>query len=88
MLLAGATWTPTGAQPPADGSLYATHSGVLEIGGVALKCYRLNDGSAVFDADDLARFFGFESVDALRADVARLGFEMKEPESFAVDNER
>lgn len=36
---------------------YATHSGVLKIGDIELKCYRLNNGMAVFDADDIENFF-------------------------------
>lgn len=40
---------------------YATHEGSLNIFGVDLKCYRLSDGRAVFDADDVHRFFGLTS---------------------------
>lgn len=36
---------------------YATHSGVLAICGHELRCYRLNTGHAVFDADDVKKFF-------------------------------
>jgi hypothetical protein len=42
---------------------FATHKGVLEIAGISLRCYRLNDGSAIFDADDIKVLLeGFESV--------------------------
>lgn len=40
-----------------DGLPYATHSGILKIFGVQLRCYRLNDGRAIFDADDFDRLF-------------------------------
>lgn len=33
----------------------ATHHGVLDIAGVKLNCYRLDDGRAIVDADDFAR---------------------------------
>ena len=39
---------------------YATHAGVLHIGEYSLKCYRLSDGRAIFDADDFLRFWGEE----------------------------
>jgi hypothetical protein len=39
------------------GELYATHIGTLQLMGLELRCYRLNNGQAVFDADDIARFF-------------------------------
>lgn len=41
-----------------DGILYATHEGQLEIFGSTIRCYQLNDGQRVFDADDLARIVG------------------------------
>ena len=42
-------------------ALYATHEGVLEITpALVLRCYTLNDGSRVFDADDIAAFFASE----------------------------
>ncbi|TFY97518.1 hypothetical protein [Ramlibacter rhizophilus] len=50
-------WRETGQQPSAENLPYATHSGVLEIMGHRLRCYRLNTGQAVFDADDVHRFF-------------------------------
>ena len=37
---------------------YATHSGELSIMGHRFKCYRLNTGEAVFDADDVHAFLG------------------------------
>lgn len=51
--------------PPTESDLpYATHSGVLRIGTCELKCYRLNTGEAIFDADDLIRFFGGDVEEA------------------------
>lgn len=47
---------PENLQP---GVLYATHSGVLKIAeGVELKCYQLDDGRRVLDADDVHEFLG------------------------------
>lgn len=37
---------------------WATHEGVLEIGGIRLRCYRLNTGQAIFNADDVNELFG------------------------------
>ncbi len=45
--------------PPCDpDGLYATHEGVLEVGGASLKAYTLNDGRRILDAADVLRFFG------------------------------
>jgi hypothetical protein len=56
-------WTPVdGALANAGADLpYATHAGLLKIGALELRCYRLNTGMAVFDADDVKRFFGMEA---------------------------
>lgn len=54
--LKGVDWVATGNEP-ADGGLVATHEGVWRIGGVEIKCYRLNNGEAVVDADDFLKFF-------------------------------
>ena len=57
MMLGGIAWTQSDAEPPTDSDLpYATHSGVWEIGGRSLKCYRLNTGQAIFDAQDMESF--------------------------------
>lgn len=46
----------------ADGIPHVTHSGVLDFVGYKFRCYRLSDGTRIFDADDLnAAFFGDES---------------------------
>lgn len=42
--------------PPTDGTLYATHSGVLEIAGHKLRCFRLSNGQAVFEETDFLAF--------------------------------
>jgi hypothetical protein len=43
--------------PIEDNLPYATHSGVLKIGDYSLRCYRLSNGQAVFNADDFEKFF-------------------------------
>ena len=60
MTLDGITWTAVSPKNPSehdDGLPYATHEGVFEIMGHKLRCYRLNTGQAVFDADDVEAFF-------------------------------
>ena len=60
MMLSGVTWKErTGEIPPDnEGGLYATHEGVLIIMDVSFRCYRLNNGQAVLDADDVHRWLG------------------------------
>lgn len=41
-----------------DGLPYATHVGVLEIGEYKFRCYRLNTGEAILNAEDVHAFFG------------------------------
>lgn len=56
-LLDAVEWTPTGAAPSND-LPYATHSAVLLIEGLPpLRCYQLNTGERVFDADDVTDWF-------------------------------
>lgn len=43
---------------PAEGLPYATHRGILRIMGAELECFILSDGSRIFTAESLARFFG------------------------------
>lgn len=60
MMLNGVEWVHNpDAAPDADSPdlPYATHSGVLTILDKQFRCYRLNDGRAIFDADDFANFF-------------------------------
>ena len=40
-----------------DGIPYATHWGEMDFMGHTLRCYRLSDGRAVINADDLDEFF-------------------------------
>ena len=76
MMLNGAMWTAIEAPPVADGSTYATHSGVLEIPGFgSCRCWRLSNGRATLDAHDMARLFGFDSPEGLAAEMERLGYE-------------
>jgi hypothetical protein len=58
MMLNGVQWEASPKQEQTDPDMpYATHSGILEISGFKLRCYRLNDGRAVFEAGDLTEFF-------------------------------
>jgi hypothetical protein len=63
-MMDGLDWIPVdGACAGGDTDLpYATHSGVLKIGAMELRCYRLNTGMAVFEADDVNKFFGGEGA--------------------------
>ena len=36
---------------------YVTHEGKLEIDGFVFRCYRLSSGDAVFEAEDIERWF-------------------------------
>ena len=67
MMLDGVQWVPAGERPDGpdnhDGLPYATHEGVLDIMGHKMRCYRLNNGQAVFSADDVEAFFN-DSLDA------------------------
>lgn len=57
-LLDALSWEPIPeAHPGDDGMPYATHRGVLELRELRLRCYTLNDGRRIFDADDVARLF-------------------------------
>jgi hypothetical protein len=57
-LLDGLNWQVLPpARDPLPGTLYATHQGVLKIGGAELKCYTLNNGQRVIDQESLEKFF-------------------------------
>lgn len=73
MMLEGATWTPITDQPAMSGALHATHSGVLTIEGLTVKCWQLSDGRRVIDGQSMAQLFGFGSPEELAADIERLG---------------
>lgn len=57
-LLSQVEWIEGEAQPNPQGLPYATHFGEMVIGPMRLRCYQLNDGRRLFDADDLKAFFG------------------------------
>ncbi len=62
-LFDSAEWSAETHAAPADletGMLYAVREGKLRIGAAVLDCVVLNDGTRVFTADSLARFFGGE----------------------------
>ena len=64
MVLAGVEWHTVewSDGPPAE--LHAVRSGVLDINGSLLRCHVLSDGTRVFDAEDVAKMFGYDSEDA------------------------
>lgn len=55
--------------PPADtssGLPYPTHSGVLDLGGLKLKCHRLSSGESIIEEDSMREFLKmFELEDLL-----------------------
>lgn len=59
ILLDQAEWKEISGDRPErdDGLPWATHSGVLRIGSVPLRVYRLSNGKAIVDANDMAAFF-------------------------------
>lgn len=62
-LLASVKWSPLPPSPwPKTAGLYATHEGTVHFGDVALRCYTLNDGRRILDAEDVERMFGGEST--------------------------
>jgi len=40
-----------------EGDVWATHSGVMQIGDKKIRCHILSDGKRIFDADDIDNFF-------------------------------
>ena len=60
MMLDGVSWVALPAREASkDGIPHATHEGILTFAkGVSLRCYQLSNGQRVFDADDVAAFFG------------------------------
>lgn len=59
LMLNDLVWEAVPCDPdrPTTDVPYATHSGVLTLFDKQLRCYRLNTGETVFDADDLIAFF-------------------------------
>lgn len=44
-----------------DGNIpHVTHTGVLEITGIKMKCYRLSNGKTIIDSEDVNKLFGGE----------------------------
>ena len=63
MILNGVTWeavpeSEQNAQRLADGPRlpHVTHSGVFELMGEKIRCFRLSNGQAVFEKEDFERF--------------------------------
>jgi len=58
MMLDGIEWKPCRGEVDHSSDLpYVTHEGVLRIGLNELRCYTLNTGERVFDADDIKELF-------------------------------
>lgn len=57
-LFANVDWRAAPEPEAVIDSLYATHEGVFELGGLQMRCYRLSNGQAIFNADDFEAFFG------------------------------
>jgi hypothetical protein len=57
-IMAAVDWKPAPGEPDGSDIPHATHAGVLELAGHRLRCYRLNDGRTIIDADDMSAFFG------------------------------
>lgn len=65
VLLDAVDWQETGDPEDVamadDGIPWVTHSGVLNIGPAKFRCYQLNDGTRILDAEDVEAFFGLSS---------------------------
>jgi hypothetical protein len=67
-MLDGVHWREADGPPEDDdGTPWATHEGVMDIMGHKLRCYRLNTGQAIINADDMHDFFGGELRSNTRA---------------------
>lgn len=54
-MLNAVVWEVVEHDAPPGGDLpYATHSGVMRIFDIDMRCYRLNTGQAIIHADDMA----------------------------------
>jgi hypothetical protein len=53
-LMQAVEMTPLPHSDPAETSElpYATHEGYLQIGDISIRCYQLNDGRRLIDAND------------------------------------
>jgi hypothetical protein len=56
-MLDAVKWAPLEIVEPDPTMPFATHSGELVIGGICIKCYRLNTGQAVIEDESLERLF-------------------------------
>lgn len=72
-ILENAEWTEIEAPPITDGSIYATHRGVLSIGDITLNCWQLSNGKRMLDAQSIVRLCGFNSSNELADSIAELG---------------
>jgi hypothetical protein len=50
-------WTDEPPSTPEDGIPYATHEGVLNIGGLEFQVYQLSDGHRVISEESMVKFF-------------------------------
>lgn len=81
-LMNSVQWRETGMTDDGSGLPYATHEGVLSIGGVDLKCYQLNDGRRIFDAESVTQFFAPLDTDEsyacpdCKAQMAQVGIDL------------
>lgn len=58
IMLDAIEWKSIEREGNIEGDLpYATHEGVLVIGGMSLRVYQLNTGERVIEEDDLVKFF-------------------------------
>jgi hypothetical protein len=60
MMMDGVSWRAVdgGSLDPDSDLPYVTHEGVLEIGGMSMRVYRISTGQAIINADDMRKFFG------------------------------
>ena len=57
-LLDAVEFTPLNHTPPTDGSNYATHEGVLQIGEISITVYVINTGERIIPAAEMDKIFG------------------------------
>lgn len=62
LMLDSVDWKPTGLDPRDYPGKVVTYEGELVIDGFRLRCYQLGGGERVFDADDVAEFFGLDPL--------------------------
>ncbi len=53
----GVDWVVLDPPDDPNAELFATHSGEVVFGELRFRCYQLNDGQRVIDADDVAAAF-------------------------------